>query len=263
MGRVHLFEWEDQAWFPHLWRNYMTDLLQFSFTWQAPRAAYVTRLLGRLLDAAGTDEIVDLCSGSSGPLLYFRTQLEAGRGRPVHVVLTDKFPNAKKFAELARNTGGRVSFRSDSVDATRVPEELAGARTMFLAFHHFRPEVARQILADAAAQRRAIGIFEGAERSAKAVVFAVLTIPLVVWLLTPFVRPFRWGRLLWTYALPVVPLAVWWDGWVSCLRTYSVAELEEMAASAGGKDYAWEAGRERVRGTPMSTTYLMGYPKKK
>ena len=29
MKRMHLFEWEDQEWFPVNVRNYMTDYLQF------------------------------------------------------------------------------------------------------------------------------------------------------------------------------------------------------------------------------------------
>lgn len=260
MPRLHLFEWEDQPWFPHLWRNYMTDLLQYAFTKFAHRAAFGTRLLGRALDAAGTDEIVDLCSGSSGALLWFRQKLEEERGRPVRVVLTDKYPHVDKFEELARESGGRVSFRRESIDATAVPADLAGARTMFLSFHHFRPELARSILEDAARSRRAIVVLEGSERNAMAVAIALFAIPLVVWLLTPFVRPFRWGRLVWTYLVPVVPLAVWWDGVVSCLRTYTVAELEEMTAAIGAQDYVWEAGRARVEGTPGGSTYLLGYP---
>ena len=29
MGRIHLFEFEDQKWFPSFLRNYLTDFLQF------------------------------------------------------------------------------------------------------------------------------------------------------------------------------------------------------------------------------------------
>ena len=29
MARIHLFEFEDQQWFPSFLRNYMTDFLQF------------------------------------------------------------------------------------------------------------------------------------------------------------------------------------------------------------------------------------------
>lgn len=260
MRRLHLFEWEDLSWFPHLWRNYMTDVLQFTLTLAAPRAPVIREQLSRLLDRAATDEIVDLCSGSSGPLLWFREQLEQERGRPLTVLLTDKYPNLAKFEELAHGSDGRVRFRSDPIDATAVPPELAGLRTLFAAFHHFRPETAQRILADAAEKRRGIAVFEGSERSAKAMALLLLTAPLVVWLATPFIRPFRWSRLFWTYALPVVPLAVWWDGLVSCLRTYTPVELEQLGAATGAKNYQWEAGTGRIQGTLARVTYLVGWP---
>lgn len=259
MRRLHLFEWEDQPWFPHLWRNYLTDILQYTFTKFAPRMPIVARLIGTLLDRAGTDCIVDLCSGSTGPLLWFRQVLEEERGRPVHLLLTDRYPNVRAFAAAQASSNGRVAFRADSIDATAVPDELEGVCTMFLAFHHFRPEAARRILENAAVQKRAIAVFDVTERSVKALLATPL-FPVVALVVTPFVRPFRLGRLFWTYLLPVVPLGVFWDGLVSCLRTYTVAELKEMTASIGARDYAWEVGRARVTGTLAQVTYLAGYP---
>ena len=56
----------------------------------------------------------------------------------------------------------------------------------------------------AAAARQPIAIFEVSERSWRTL--PVLLTPLFVWLATPFMRPFLWRRLLWTYPLPLVPL---------------------------------------------------------
>jgi hypothetical protein len=36
---------------------------------------------------------------------------------------------------------------------------------------------------------------------------------------TPWIRPFRWSRLLWTYVVPIIPAVLLFDGIVSCLRT--------------------------------------------
>jgi len=259
MGRLHLFEWEDQAWLPHLWRNYLTDVLQFTFTRLAPRAPLVKELLGKLLISMHTDTIVDLCSGSSGPLLWFRQKLEEERGRPVFVLLTDKYPNLTAFQFLRENSGGRMSFRAEPIDATAVPEELAGVRTMFLSFHHFRPRLARGILEDAARKRTAIAVFEAAERNWKTLLLSP-TFPLVVWGVTLLMRPVRLGRLFWTYLIPVVPLLAFWDGLVSCLRTYTTRELEEMTATVGEADYVWEVGYASVQGIPARISYLVGYP---
>jgi len=260
MGRMHLFEWEDLPWFPHMWRNYMTDMLRHAFTLWAPRAGFVTKQLNHLLDATGSDQIVDLCSGSSGPILWFREQLETQRGAPVRVMLTDKYPNLPAYRYLAEQSDGRVRFRSEPVDATAPPADLGKLCTMFACLHHFRPQVARRILESAARQRRALAVFEVSERRAKAILLAGIGGPLAVLLLTPFVRPFRWGRLFWTYLVPVVPLALAWDAVVSCLRTYSPAELEEMTRGLAVDGYRWEVGQHALEGMPARATWLLGYP---
>ena len=98
-------------------------------------------------------EILDLCSGAGGPIASLVDELEM-HGYQVRVRLTDLYPNPKTTSHP------RVVWLAQSVDATRVPPELAGVRTMFSAFHHFRPAAARAILKDAFDRRRAICIFE-------------------------------------------------------------------------------------------------------
>ncbi len=68
------------------------------------------------------------------------------------------------------------------------------------------------------------------------------------------------SRLLFTYLLPLIPLAATFDGIVSCLRTDTPKEMEAMAAGLGGDGYQWQAGEERVKGRPGVITYLLGYP---
>ena len=123
----------------------------------------------------------------------------------------------------------------------------------------FRPEQARAVLADAVAQRQGIGIFEATQRHAAAVL-VTLFVPLFVLLTTPFIRPFRWSRLLWTYLLPVVPLLALFDGVVSCLRTYSVRELRDLIAELDRNGYRWDVGTVRSRMSPVPITYLIGVP---
>ena len=82
-------------------------------------------------------------------------------------------------------------------------------------------------------------------------------VPLLVLLITPRIRPFSWARLVLTYLFPIVPLLILWDGLVSCLRTYRVAELRAMTADLDDS-YTWDAGEYRRRG--MVITYLIGAP---
>jgi hypothetical protein len=89
----------------------------------------------------------------------------------------------------------------------------------------------------------------------------VLAIPLFVAVCTPFMRPFRWRRLMWTYLVPVVPLVAGWDGLVSNLRSYTRDELLELADGASCDDYRWRVGRVRSLGL-SGVTYLVGWPAK-
>ena len=77
---------------------------------------------------------------------------------------------------------------------------------------------------------------------------------------TPFLRPRTLARYVFTYALPLAPLANLWDGLVSCMRTYSPDELLELASSTGDA-FDWDAGRlPHARGGPK-LTYLVGKPR--
>jgi len=253
MGRLHLFELEDQAWFPGIIRDLATDYLQFiQERFRIDRA--MTPLVRRALDEGGATRIVDLCSGGSGPLLGLVTDL-AAEGRPVHATLTDLFPNIPAFAKIADASGGLIGYERDPVDARNVPPRLTGLRTIFNGFHHLRPADARAILHAAAAARQPIAIFEVSERSLRTL--PVLLTPIFVWLATPFMRPFTWQRFLWTYLVPLVPLTCLWDGVVSQLRAYTVPELRHLCQ--GSAPMRWEAGQVPIAKGGGRLTYLIGF----
>lgn len=257
MRRLHLAEIEDQPWCPRPVRDAATDYLEFMIR-LGNAYAPVAPLLREALRRTGARRIVDLCSGGGGPWPRLLPELER-EGGPVEVVLTDLYPNLEALGRVRDAAGGRLSFREESVDATRIPPGLDGFRTLFTAFHHFPPERALAVLRDAVRARQGIGVFEATERS-PAGVAAMLPAPLAVLLATPFIRPFRPSRLLWTYLLPAVPALVLWDGVVSCLRTYTPDELRAMTDELEGEGYRWEIGRARSRGAPAPVTYLLGWP---
>ena len=258
LPRLQLFEMEDQSWFPATIRDLATDYLHFleaRFALHRPAVPLVAEVL-RLSKAT---HIVDLCSGGGGPMPALLQALAADGLKP-QVTLTDRFPNRPAFQRMADGSNGQVSFRTGSVDARAVPPELHGFRTMFNAFHHFAPGAALAVLRDAARARQPIGIFETPDRSWRTLLSLLLLTPILVAAVTPFIRPFRWRRLLWTYVLPLVPLTCWWDGIVSQLRAYSVAELHQLAEATGAKDYSWRSGRVPILSTPGYLTYLIGCP---
>ena len=256
MKRLHLFEVEDQPWCPEFLRTAITDFLRTLMEWFAPYAVAAS-LLARALARTGDTEIVDLCSGGGGPWRDLLARIPAAGGPAVRVRLSDRYPNHEAFARLDRLSGGRLTAEPEAVDATAVPARLGGFRTLFTALHHFPPDRARAILADAVRQRRGIGVFEITRRSPLGLA-GMLFLPVLALVVTPFIRPFRWDRLFWTYLVPVVPLVVWFEGTVSCLRTYTPGELRQLVAPF--EDYHWEVGT--VRGPPLIThmTYLIGTP---
>jgi hypothetical protein len=261
VSRIHAFELEDLPWFPRTVRDAMTDYLGYvgNLT-PAPYEGFTARLHQAMV-AMGESEILDLCSGGTGPLPTIMRLLEEQHGYPVRARMTDLHPNLGRFEHARAASQGRIDFAAEPVDAARVPADLGGFRLISNALHHFGPSLARALLADAVAQRRGIAVFEALSRSLPAAL-GILPSPLVVLATTPFIRPFHWSRLLWTYVVPVVPLACLWDGMVSVLRIYSSEELQALVAEVPGSDeYVWDIGRLRVARTPARITYLIGRPR--
>jgi hypothetical protein len=103
-----------------------------------------------------------------------------------------------------------------------------------------------------------IGVFEMVHRYPREVLSTVL-LPVTVWVQSLRIRPLSVARLFWTHLLPVVPLMVGWDGFVSHLRAYTPEELAEMGRELETPDYRWEVGETRVGARP-AVAYLLGWP---
>jgi hypothetical protein len=255
MGRISIFEFEDFSWYPAALRDLETDLLQFWISLMGLYDASVPQLTD-LLARAEASEVVDLCSGGAGPWIKLKSKLEGELGRDLSVTLSDKFPNVPAFERARRKAG--VKFESEPVDATRVPDKLKGVRTLYSCFHHFPPELAKSILRDAQKSGVPIAIFEGTARLPREFFRFTFMIPFV-WAVTPFVRPFKLSRFLFTYAIPIVPFVGLWNGMASNMRTYSPVELQRMTEEIASPDYRWEVGRLK-RWLLPTLTYLIGSP---
>ncbi|MBI2305446.1 MAG: hypothetical protein HYU86_11970 [Chloroflexi bacterium] len=253
MKAPRLFEWEDQTWLPGPVRDAGTDLMRVM--WElGPYRTIVARLKEALV-AAGSRTIVDLCSGGGGPVVAVERALRQA-GLDVEITLTDRYPNVRAFQYARQSSGGRIRFIDQPVDAAAVPERLSGLRTMFAALHHFSPEAVMRILQDAVASRQPLAFFDMTRGTPPPPSMAILGNPLGVLLAAPFVRPFRWSKLFWTWLVPIVPLVMTWDVFVSGLRLYSVQDLQEMVASLPPNDYVWQVGSQKF---PQSITYIIGY----
>jgi hypothetical protein len=241
--RLQLVELHDLPECPPSLRDALTDFLAFALNLAGaydPAAPMLRRAIAR----TGARRVVDLCSGAGGPW----SRLAPAIGVPV--LLTDLFPH---------HGASGLPVHPEPIDARAVPPALDGFRTLFTSFHHFPPEEARAILADAVKQRQGIAVFEAARRAPREIAIVAFT-----WLgalvAGPFIRPWRWSRMFWNYLPPVLPLLGTFDGVVSCLRAYSPAELEELVR--GLDTYEWDIGEMRGGWSPLRGTYLLGVPKR-
>ncbi len=257
MRRVQFVELHEQPWFPSSLRDEVTDALQFGLN-TLKAYAPISPLLQAALDATRSPSIVDLCSGGGGPWLNLSQKLQRN-AEPFHILLTDKYPNLGASELFKAASGNRVVFRPDPVDPGNVPGELTGFRTMFSSFHHFPREQARVILQNAVNAGQGVGIFEITKRAPSAI---GLMFPwaFTALLFTPWIRPFRWSRLFWTYVIPLIPFVLLFDGVVSCLRTYTPTELREIVEKLAAIEYQWQAGEHSRAPARMPITYLIGYP---
>lgn len=265
MGRLHLFEFHDQEWFPHPLRVQLTETL--SFFWcglpspglcQARFAAEEIRaVLG--VPAGLRRRVLDLCSGSGGPMPFIARSLAS---EDVGVFLSDLYPSVEGWAALSATTPN-LKFISEPVDATAVPAALCPpgtVRCLAGSFHHFDTAGAEAIIRDAIRMKNSIVIIEATQRSLLGVLFFIaatlvgstLLFPLLVWSAgASLLSRSSALRFLFTFVVPLTPFFLMFDGVVSCLRTYSAAEYRELVRRCPGSDtYQWSY--RAVRTAPVS-----------
>lgn len=258
LARRHWFELHDQPWCPNIIRESLTEWLR-ALSYQFKIHETLAPLLQQLMLDSRTTQMVDLCSGGGGPLLPLEQSMEA-IGQPVSITVTDKFPNREAFTQLEQSTKGKIKACFTPVDATSVPRNLPGMRTLFNSFHHFRPNEARSILADAYHSRQPIAIFEITERAfVKTLLCPFATFLAVLWLM-PQMRPMRLSWWLLTYVVPLLPITIAWDGLVSHLRSYSLEEMQHLTSGIADDSYGWSTNRFELPDSTMQITSLVGKP---
>src|SRR4030095_2183300 len=125
--RLHLFEFEDQSWFPNVIRTGGTDYLRYLLIATEVYKPCIG-LLNEALVQTGETKIIDLCSGGGG---YIEQVYYEFKPAEISFTLTDKFPNIESYELLKNKTQGKIKFDARSIDAANVPADLKGIRTMF------------------------------------------------------------------------------------------------------------------------------------
>jgi hypothetical protein len=223
----------------------------------------LAELISKALTYSEKPSIIDLCSGSGGPMIEVAKILtEKYRIDNLTLTLTDVFPNIGLASKINSNNTSNVSYLTTPVDATKLNFDLIGVRTMVCSFHHMKPDTARNILLDAKERKQPICIFEISDNSFPFFLWWV-ALPLnfiMAFFITPFVRPLTWKQIIFTYFIPILPFFFAWDGAVSNARTYTLDDLEILIDDLKTEDYQWEKGSIPGKAKKI---YLLGLPKRK
>lgn len=256
MRRVHLFEFNDQAWLPQFMTAWMTRVMRLGHEESKDGNVWAPKLL-ELIQRSGHTRVVDLCSGGGGPVLQLARTLKEGHGIDIHVTLTDLFPNLQSATEINQR-GENVEYITDSVSATNVPNSLTGIRTAFSGLHHLRPDMAFALLKNAFDNRQYIFLGETTCRTVRSIETYVWAVP-YFFDATMRIDSTRLQRFF-ALRVPILPLMLGWDNVVSCLRTYSSRELVEFTNRLSSSDYCWEVGSLCNPKLCVRYPYIMGYP---
>ena len=256
MKRIHLFEFEDFPWFPSSFRVYLTRLMMVMHKLVNTQSE-LSELIKPLLNKDKKITVLDLCSGSEGPMPGVIESLNK-EGYKVNLKLSDLYPD-KSAVEKFSNVDD-IDYISTPIDATNVDFQEDDLRTMVCSFHHMNKDVAKDILKSAFEQRKSICVFEISDNSyPKALWWIAIPFNIISCLLiTPMVRPLTFGQLFFTYIIPVIPLFFAWDGAVSNARTYTLSDLDDLLKDFQSDEYVWEKGIVKGKSKKL---YLIGKKK--
>ncbi|OJJ04025.1 hypothetical protein ASPVEDRAFT_54276 [Aspergillus versicolor CBS 583.65] len=249
--RIQFHELGDQPWCPS-WLHHHEQFslsrlwnLRVPFWSHGSLATQACAVIKEHLRNPSLYTIVDVCAGAGGPTPLIERELNRNEtdAKAVRFVLTDMFPPVDVWAGIAKKQPN-IEFVERAVDArsvARLSNQQNGreCRIFNICFHHFNDADAAGILGSAVREADAFLVFEITARQVSTCLFS----PLV----------FFWGfyvtlfwywhspvHLLFTFLVPVAPLVLWVDGFISCLRTRTPTEIRELLTRSGENLDGWE-----------------------
>jgi len=255
--RIHLFEFEDLKWFPNWIRICMTRLIMVMHK-KFNTSEDMAKLLAKLIKQTNTKKIIDLCSGSGGPMLDTVSLLKATHNiENIELLLTDLYPNLED-AERINQINNSISYRTTPLDATNLDNDINGILTMVGSFHHMRPELAKNILTEVQKKRQPICIMEINKEFPIILWWFLIPISAILCLfITPLVKPLTAKQIIFTYLIPIIPICFAWDAVITSGRIYRMDDLNTLLKGLEKENYTWEKGI--IEGS-SEKIYLMGYP---
>ncbi|WP_298238148.1 hypothetical protein [uncultured Algibacter sp.] len=266
MKRKELFEFEDFSWFPSSIRTGMTNLILVLHKMMGTTEV-ISSLIIDLQKKVHFNAIIDLGSGSGGPMPEVINYInEKEKEAKLNLLLTDLHPNPKLVKKTNTNDNEFVNYHNESINAANLLEAPKGLKTMIASFHHMNPEIAKNILQSALKSNQPILIYELAKNNVPFIIW-VLLLPISLsiliimsLLMTPFSKNLTVTQLLFTYLVPIIPLAYAWDGQASLMRTYTFEDIELLLIDLKTTNYNWEINDAFKENGKKLGYYVKGYP---
>lgn len=228
---MRLFEFGDLKITPAIYRKYLREYLFFFYKifgyyrlWLPYVSAFIIRTNKKVL--------MEHCSGDGRVLLLIESQLFGREFDEISYIQSDIRPDF--FAKKINQLNSKFHYIEKKVDATRCNDYNKHPKIFINSFHHFTREQALKILEKNLKNRNEVIILEYCRNSILGYLSMFISLPVIFVTL-----PFRTDTkdlpmmFLFTYALPLFPLMVLWDGIISCLRSYSNMELAKIIYETG------------------------------
>ncbi len=210
-------ELEDISWFPPVLRDFQTDFIGFFVSTFHFYDVFISHLKNLSLPMK---PMIDLCSGCGEPAISIFQNSNCFSS----LSLTDKFPNQSNFRK------DRFHGETRKVDVLEFDFAKESYYTMFNALHHFKDQD-KVVIAHKVKSSGSTAFFvEILEPSIFCLLKVIFVATIGTLLLTPFLLPFSFKRVFFTYLLPINLLAITFDGVVSVFKSRSVGQYRSIFA---------------------------------
>ncbi|MDP4931973.1 MAG: hypothetical protein NWQ85_01380 [Schleiferiaceae bacterium] len=235
---MFLKELEDYSWFPPVLRK-----MQLEYVGWISASLAVYRPLGTIMEGFPSNQWTDLASGSGWPALYLKNKAT----NPIFFRLTDWYPHSASEEVLKH-----MEYDTQPLNLLNFQPEAGQQYSMFNAFHHFTTQEQKQIITKMKEAKARFIIAEVLEPSLlsfiQVTLAALLVQPLSAWA----IRPFSFLRIATTYLVPIQLATVAWDGWLSVLKSKTLAQYQDLVRGVSSSEYVIQVERiPQLRGNLM------------
>lgn len=242
-------ELEDYNWFPAILRRWQMDFIGSMAVWTKlylPLAATMDEMIVDNDIAA----LQDCCSGSGIPAMDTHRRLQ----KEIPLLLTDKYPE-ENFVNHPP-----VVYATQPVDVLQMATEENVLYTMFNAFHHFSAVQQKAIVQKLQQNNSPFIIAEILEPGLINAIKIFFTGTVLQIFAAPFVQPFSFARLFFTYIIPVNLFTVTYDGIISVLRSKTEKQYGELVINIASNHFVitvhkinnWKGNLVYIKGEPVN-----------